>query len=50
LLITGGIAATLCGLLLVPGDFKVRGEGVIQPVVRQHIYAEVEGTVDELRV
>lgn len=49
LLITGLIAAALLSLVLVPGEFKIRGEGVIQPIVRQHVYAEAEGTIDSLR-
>jgi multidrug efflux pump subunit AcrA (membrane-fusion protein) len=50
MLITGAIAATVLALVAVPAQFKVRGEGAIQPVIRQHIYAEVEGTINELHV
>jgi multidrug efflux pump subunit AcrA (membrane-fusion protein) len=48
LLISGAIATAIFSLVLVPGDFKIRGEGAIQPVVRQHVYAEAEGTIDKL--
>ena len=32
-------------LFVIPADFKLRGDGIIQPVHRQHIFAKTEGTV-----
>jgi multidrug efflux pump subunit AcrA (membrane-fusion protein) len=48
LIISAVVAAALLSLVLVKGDFKVRGEGIIQPIVRQHLYAEAEGTIEKL--
>ena len=48
LIITGVIVGVIVSLLMIRSDFKVRGEGVIQPIVRQHLYAEAEGTIDKL--
>lgn len=48
LIITGVVVALLVALVAIPGDFKLRGDGVIQPVQRQHIFAETEGTIKEL--
>ena len=50
ILITAAIASAFVALVAVPGDFKIRGEGMIQPIIRNHVYAEAEGTIDELRV
>ena len=48
IIVSGLVVAVLLSLVVVPADFKLRGEGVIQPVVRQHLYAEAEGTIDQL--
>jgi multidrug resistance efflux pump len=50
LLATAAVVAIACAVTLIPGDFKVRGEGVIQPRQRQHVYAEIGGTIEQLRV
>lgn len=50
ILITAAIATLIALLVVVPADFKLRGEGVIQPARRQHVYAETEGTVERVRV
>jgi hypothetical protein len=49
-LITGAIAGVIALLTLLPADFKLRGDGVIQPLQRQHVFAEIDGTVKRLFV
>ena len=48
LMITGLVAAILALLIVVPGDFKIRGEGDIRPTKQQHLYAETDGTIEAL--
>lgn len=48
-LITGLVAIIVASLILIPGDFKLRGDGVIQPVQRQHIFAETDGVVQVIK-
>ena len=44
--IISAIVFTVIGsLFVVPADFKLRGDGIIQPVRRQHLFAKTEGTV-----
>ena len=50
LLITAAILIPIMALFVIPAEFKLRGDGVIQPIERQHVFAEAEGTVDQLSV
>ncbi|WP_417748679.1 biotin/lipoyl-binding protein [Rosistilla oblonga] len=44
------LAAIIAALSLVPADFKLRCEGIVQPTQRSKVYAQTEGVVDQLLV
>ena len=48
-LITAAVVAAIASLIVIPGDFKLRGDGVIQPVERQHVFAETDGIVEQIQ-
>lgn len=37
-------------LFLVPNPFEIHGEGILQPVRRQHVYAKTDGEIKDLLV
>ena len=50
LAVTALLLLTMAALILIPGDFKIRCKGIIQPVERSQIFAEEFGVIDELLV
>jgi hypothetical protein len=50
LTIGGAILAIVLALFLVPTDFNLKAEGTLQPVTRQDVFFDVDGTVAELLV
>lgn len=44
------IAGAGAALALVPADFRIEGKGTLQPVDRKEVFAQIEGTVIEIRV
>jgi multidrug efflux pump subunit AcrA (membrane-fusion protein) len=42
------VAGVVAALLLIPADFEVAGRGELQPRIRQHVFAPVDGTVGQL--
>ena len=50
LAVLGVLLVMLLVLCLVPADFELEAEGVLQPSARQPVFAATEGTVDELLV
>ncbi|MDP6447224.1 MAG: HlyD family efflux transporter periplasmic adaptor subunit, partial [Pirellulaceae bacterium] len=50
LLVAAAIAGVLAGLVLVPAELNQSCPGRLQPVVRNHIYAKVDGEVEHVDV
>jgi len=50
LLATAAIVATLVALFVVPYDFKLNCKGTLEPEFRREVFAEVDGTVEEVLV
>ena len=50
LAILGSIAALVAFLCFYPADFKLEGDGKLRPTVRQNVWAEVDGEVQEVLV
>jgi len=49
--IAAGIAAVaVAGFLCLPADFELQSHGVLQPVVRKHVFARVDGVVSQVHV
>jgi multidrug efflux pump subunit AcrA (membrane-fusion protein) len=46
--IAGGVLLLLLVLGLWPADFTLEGKGTLEPVVRQNVFAHVDGTVREI--
>lgn len=44
------IVAVAAGLVLIPADLQIGARGILQPAVEQHIFARIDGTVDEVAV
>jgi multidrug efflux pump subunit AcrA (membrane-fusion protein) len=44
------VAAAVLALVYVPADFELMARGTIQPAHRQHVFARIDGTIDELLV
>jgi multidrug efflux pump subunit AcrA (membrane-fusion protein) len=44
------LAAGLLALVYVPADFNLMARGEIQPARRQHVFARIDGTIDDLLV
>ena len=44
------VGALVAALVFVPWDFELRGPGTMQPVERRDVWAEVDGTIDEVLV
>jgi len=42
--------ATIFGLVLIPVELRIGARGILQPAVQQHIFACIDGTVDEVPV
>ncbi len=42
--------AAILGLVLIPAELQIGARGVLQPAVQQHIFACIDGTVDEVPV
>jgi multidrug efflux pump subunit AcrA (membrane-fusion protein) len=50
LLVTAAIVAALVALFTVPYDFKLNCKGTLEPEFRREVFAEVDGTVEEVLV
>jgi hypothetical protein len=50
LLVTVAILAAAVGAVITPADFRIRCEGVIQPREQFPVYAQQDGTVNEILV
>lgn len=50
LLVTGVIVAVLVALFVVPTDFKLTSKGTLEPEFHREVFAEVDGTVEEIHV
>jgi biotin carboxyl carrier protein len=50
LAVTGAIAACLAFLCFWPAEFKLKGDGQLKPTVRQNVWAEVDGYVQQVKV
>ncbi len=48
--VLAAIGAVVASLILVPWDFELRGPGTLQPVERRDVWAEVDGTIDQVLV
>ena len=48
LAVAGGILAVLLGLCLIPGDFKMKAEGRLNPVETRRVFAEQPGDVVQI--
>ena len=44
------IAVLIVGLIVVPVDFTLTGDGALQPVLRRDVFAAVEGQVEQVLV
>lgn len=42
--------AVILGLILIPADLQLGARGILQPAVQQHIFARIDGTVDDVAV
>ena len=49
-LVLGAVAAVVAALVLVPADFRIEGTGALQPEIRQHVFAAVDGNVSLIAV
>ncbi len=50
LLVGGAILGTLLALFLIPTDFNLKADGVLQPIVRRDVFFAVDGTITEVLV
>jgi hypothetical protein len=48
--IATAILLVLIGLFVVPGSFDLEARGTLQPVIKQDVFADVDGVVMEVRV
>src|SRR3954468_12567995 len=48
--ISAAVAGAIAFLCLFPAEFKLEGEGKLRPVIRQNVYAQVDGLIKEVRV
>lgn len=48
ILITTAIVLTLTALFAIPAEFKLRGDGTINPQSQQHVFAETKGKVERI--
>lgn len=46
----GVIVAVILALFLIPTDFDLKGEGVLQPVERRDVFFDVDGRITEVAV
>ena len=49
-LLTGLIIAAIGSLIWIPADFNVEATGTLQPELRRHLFAPLDGVVEELLV
>ncbi len=50
LAVVAGVTAVLLALLLIPADFALTGKGQLQPIHKQDVFADYEGTVSRVLV
>ncbi|MBN2474172.1 MAG: HlyD family efflux transporter periplasmic adaptor subunit [Pirellulales bacterium] len=50
LTITGLVLASLVALAVWPADFKIQAKGTLEPVIRNDVFARIEGVVEDVRV
>jgi multidrug efflux pump subunit AcrA (membrane-fusion protein) len=50
LMVLSIIAGIVAALMLVPCDFNLDGRGTLQPVLRQEVFARIDGQVVDVRV
>lgn len=48
--VTVALIAALVALFVVPTDFTLTSNGTLEPVVHREVFAEVDGTVEEINV
>jgi multidrug efflux pump subunit AcrA (membrane-fusion protein) len=49
-LVLGGIAAVIAGLIVTPASFDLEGRGTLEPVIRREVFAAVDGVVADVPV
>ena len=49
-LVGGAIVAIILALCLIPTDFDLKGDGVLQPVERRDVFFDVDGRITEVAV
>lgn len=48
--VAAAVLAGLTAIMFIPADFRLEARGVLQPTIRQEVFAPVEGVVTEVHV